>query len=183
MRKSIKVVLILLCVCMIILGLSACGDAAGIGKADLIGTPIAKESSYIGATLINARIALEDETEVDLSGHDHTLSTEDNIVEHEKAGYCDNTVTKISRESQMGGESWEVSFDGSDSVVLTDLLLYLDYSDGICRCQPEYNVDTEFGTGYGINLTEGYVRHDGGQVSLTAEQIETIQGIFDRQAE
>lgn len=147
MKKSIKVVLILLWVCMIIVGLSAC----------------------------------ETEVEGDLSGHDHVLSEEDNIVEHEKAGYCDNTITKISRESQMGRESWKVSFDGSDSVVLTDLLLYLDFSDVICRCQPEYNVDTEFGTGYGINLTEGYVRHDGGQVSLTAEQLESIQGIFDRQ--
>ena len=168
---------------MIILGLSACGDSAGIDKEDRIDTPIAKETSYVSATLPNAPVSLEDETEVegDLSGHDHTLSTEDNIVEHEKAGYCDNTVTKISRETRMSRESWEVSFDGSDSVVLTDLLLYLDYSDGICRCQPEYNVDTEFGTGYGINLTEGYVRHDGGQVSLTAEQLETIQDIFERQ--
>lgn len=183
MKKSIKVVLILLWVCMIILGLSACGDSAGIDKEDLIDTPIAKDSGYVSATLPNAPVSLEDETEVegDLSEHDHTLSTEDNIVEHEKAGYCYNTVTKISRESQMGGEAWKVSFEGSDSVVLTDILLYLDYSDGICRCQPEYNVDTEFGTGYGINLTEGYVRHDGGQVSLTAEQLELIQGIFDRQ--
>ena len=183
MKKSIKVVLILLWVCMIIVGISACGDSAGIDKEDLIDTPIAKEMSYVSATLPNAQVSLEDETGVegDLSGHDNTLSTEDNIVEHEKAGYCDNTVTKISRESQMGRESCEVSFDGSDSVALTDLLLYLDYSDGICRCQPEYNVDTEFGTGYGINLTEGYVRHDVGQVSLTAEQLELIQGIFDRQ--
>lgn len=157
MKKSIKVVLILLWVCMIIVGISACGDSAGIDKEDLIDTPIAKEMSYVSATLPNAQVSLEDETGVegDLSGHDNTLSTEDNIVEHEKAGYCDNTVTKISRESQMGRESCEVSFDGSDSVALTDLLLYLDYSDGICRCQPEYNVDTEFGTGYGINLTEG----------------------------
>ena len=146
MKKSIKVVLILLWVCMIIVGISACGDSAGIDKEDLIDTPIAKEMSYVSATLPNAQVSLEDETGVegDLSGHDNTLSTEDNIVEHEKAGYCDNTVTKISRESQMGRESCEVSFDGSDSVALTDLLLYLDYSDGICRCQPEYNVDKEY---------------------------------------
>lgn len=147
----------------LILGLSACGD------------------SYVP----DAPNSLEDKTEmeVDSSGHDHTPPTEDNIVEHEMAGYCGNTVTKVSRETRMGEEAWEVSFWGSDSVMLTDLLLYLDYSGEICRCTPEYNVDTEFGTGYGINLTEGYVRHDGGQVSLTAEQIETIQGIFDRQAE
>lgn len=99
-----------------------------------------------------------------------------------------NTHVSLENETEveitwLGGEPWEVSFWGDDSVVLTDFLLYLDYSDRICRCQSEYNINTEFGTGYGINLTEGYIRHDGGQTSLTAEQIETIQGILDRQAE
>lgn len=170
MKKSIKVVLILLWICMLIMGISACGDSHGMGKAELIGIPIVKELSYVSTMLSNTHVSLENETE-------------DNTVEHEKAGYCGNTVTTITRKTWLGGEPWEVSFWGDDSVVLTDLLLYLDYSDGICRCQPEYNIDTEFGTGYGINLTEGYVRHDGGQTSLTAEQIETIQGILDRQAE
>ena len=83
----------------------------------------------------------------------------------------------------MGGEPWEASFAGSDSVALTDLLRYLDYSGDICRCLPEYNVDTEFGKGYGINLTEGYARYDGGQTPLTEEQIEQIGEIIARQAE
>ena len=73
------------------------------------------------------------------------------------------------------------SFWGDDSVALTDLLLYLDYSGDVCRCMPEYRVDTEFGTGYGINLTEGYARCGDGQASLTAEQAEQIQAILDRQ--
>lgn len=115
--------------------------------------------------------------------HSHSLSEGNNIVDHETAGYCGNTVTTVSfRGSDLCGEPWEVSFWGSDSVALTDLLLYLDYSEGTCRCMPEYTVDTEFGTGYGINLTEGYARHDGGQVSLTEEQIGQIQEILDRQA-
>lgn len=107
----------------------------------------------------------------------------DNTVEHEAAGYCGNTVTTVSRETRMGGEPWEASFWGDDSVALTDLLRYLDYSGDVCRCLPEYNVDTEFGTGYGVNLTEGYARHDGGQTDLTEEQVGEIREILERQGE
>ena len=105
----------------------------------------------------------------------------DNVTEHEAAGYCGNTVTTISREERVWDEPWEASFWGEDSVALTDLLLYLDYSGDVCRCLPEYSVDTEFGAGYGVSLTEGFARHDGGQVSLTAEQVEEIRAILDRQ--
>lgn len=111
----------------------------------------------------------------------HRPSQGSSVVEHAPAGYCGNTVTTVSREERVWDEPWEASFWGDDSVALTDLLLYLDYSDGVCRCLPEYNVDTEFGTGYGVNLTAGYVRHDGGQADLTEEQISQIREILERQ--
>ena len=107
----------------------------------------------------------------------------DNVTEHEAAGYCGNTVTTISREERVWDEPWEASFWGEDSVALTDLLLYLDYSGDVCRCLPEYSVDTEFGTGYGVNLTEGYARSGGGQTDLTEEQVEQIREILERQGE
>lgn len=109
----------------------------------------------------------------------HQSAQGDNAVEHEAAGYCGNTVTTVSREGRAGGEP--VSFRGDDSVALTDLLRYLDYSGDICRCLPEYSVDTEFGTGYGVNLTEGYARHGGGQTALTEEQTSLIREILVRQ--
>ena len=62
-------------------------------------------------------------------------------------------------------------------------LWYLDYSGDVCRCLPEYSVDTEFGTGYGVNLTEGYARSGGGQTDLTEEQVEQIREILERQGE
>ena len=113
--------------------------------------------------------------------HDHQLTEGDNIVPHEEVGYCGNTVTTVSREERVWDAPWEASFWGEDSVALTDLLLYLDYSGEVCTCLPEYSVDTEFGAGYGVSLTEGFARHDGGQVSLTAEQVEEIRAILDRQ--
>ena len=152
------------------LTLSACGTSAGGGEPS--GTPMEKNPDYVNITSPVSPVPHTGEPE-----HTHALSEEDHTVEHEVVGYCGNTMTTVSCET------WQASFDGSDSVALTDLLLYLDYSGDICRCLPEYNVDTEFGTGYGVNLTEGYVRHDGGQVSLTAEQVEMIQGILDRQSE
>lgn len=89
--------------------------------------------------------------------------------------YCGNTVTTITVDGT------DYSFWGDDSVVLTDLLLHLVYDpDAICRCPPEYKINTEFGSGYGVNLTNSYARSPDGQVSLTEEQVDLIQAIIDR---
>lgn len=114
------------------------------------------------------------------SYHSHQPYDGNNIVEHEEAGYCGNTVTTVSFLPMGEGNEWEKSFWGDDSVALTDLLRYLDYSGEICRCLPEYVVDTEFGQGYGINLSQGYARYGDGQAELTSEQIEDIRDILDR---
>lgn len=50
----------------------------------------------------------------------------------------------------------------------------------VCKCLPEFTVDTEFGDGYGVNLTDSYVRCEAGQAPLTAEQTEEIRGILER---
>ena len=111
----------------------------------------------------------------------HQFAQGDNTAEHEAAGYCGNTVTAIYPESRSTGEDWKASFWGGDSVALTDLLLYLDYQEGICRCLPEYSVETEFSEEpYGVNLSSGYARHGEGQVELTEEQVELIRDILDR---
>ena len=79
--------------------------------------------------------------------------------------YCGNTITKVT----LDGETY--SFWGGDSVTLTDIVINLDYDpDSICRCRPEFTVDTEFGSGYGVNLSNTYVRCDAGQAPLTLEQ-------------
>lgn len=108
----------------------------------------------------------------------HVPPEKSNVLDHEADGYCGNTVTKVKDY-----HGWEQSFWGSDSVAMTDLLRFLDYSGGICRCPVEYIVDTEFGENYGINLSEGFVRHDEGQTDLTQEQIELIREIIHRAEE
>lgn len=91
------------------------------------------------------------------------------------SGYCGNTVTEVT----LDGETY--SFWGDDSVALTDIVINLAYDpEKICRCLPEFTVDTEFGDGYGVNLTESYVRCEAGQASLTEEQTETIREILER---
>lgn len=105
--------------------------------------------------------------------------THDPVMEPQTAadpvsGYCGNTITEVT----LDGETY--SFWGNDSVRLTDIVINLAYDQPICRCLPEFTVDTEFGDGYGVNLTEHYVRHGEGQAPLTEEQAETIQDILDR---
>lgn len=112
--------------------------------------------------------------------HSPAPAEADNILPHDPAGYCGNTVTTVKFDGiGTAEEKWEKSFWGDESVRMTDLLLFLDYSEDICRCLPEYTVDTEFGEGYGINLSESYVRHDGHQVTLTEEQTAELREIIE----
>lgn len=160
---------------LLALALAACGPQRGDSPAE----------RGAGAEGPSAVPALEETAAVDHPEEAcvHRPVQGNNVTEHEAAGYCGNTVTTVSRESRVWDQPWKASFWGDDSVALTDLLLYLDYSGDVCRCLPEYNVDTEFGTGYGVNLTAGYVRHDGGQTDLTEEQTELIREILERQGE
>lgn len=105
----------------------------------------------------------------------HAPAAEPQTVADPVSGYCGNTVTEVT----LDGETW--SFWGGDSVTLTDIVINLDYDpEKICRCLPEFTVDTEFGDGYGVSLRESYVRCAEGQAPLTAEQTEAIRGIVER---
>ncbi len=128
-----------------------------------------------------ASVPAADTSQPQEPGHSHQLTQEDNVLPHEEVGYCGNTITKVRQNERLEEDPWEVSFWGSDSVALTDLLIHLDYSGEICRCLPEYYVDTEFSQEeYGLNLTSGYVRYGEGQAELTQEQVELLQGILER---
>jgi len=106
--------------------------------------------------------------------HIHQIPAQAQTVEDPVTGYCGNTQTTL----YIGDQTYTFQFE--NSVVLTDILVNLDYnSDKVCRCRPEYTVDTEFGTGYGINLTQGYVRCEKGQADLTLEQLAAITEIIE----
>ena len=111
----------------------------------------------------------------DFGRHVHAPAAEPETVDDPVSGYCGNTVTTVT----VDGETY--SFWGSDSVDLTAILENLAYDPGrVCRCMAEFTVDTEFGTGYGVSLTENFARCEAGQADLTAEQAETIRGVLAR---
>ena len=106
--------------------------------------------------------------------HSHQAAATAQTVDDPFVGYCGNTQTTL----HIGDK--EYTFMYGNSVTLTDILLNLKYDPmRICRCRPEYTVDTEFGKGYGINLTAGHARCDKGQADLTQEQIDTIAEIIE----
>lgn len=108
-------------------------------------------------------------------GEHHEPAAEPQTVAGPVSGYCGNTVTEVT----LDGETY--SFWGDDSVTLTDIVINLAYDPHrVCRCLPEFTVDTEFGDGFGVNLTGSYVRCETGQASLTEEQTEAIRGILER---
>ena len=66
-------------------------------------------------------------------------------------------------------------------MTLPDILINLAYDPKqVCRCLPEFTVNTELGSGYGVNLSESYARCEGGQAALTVEQVTAIREILDR---
>ncbi len=110
------------------------------------------------------------------SDHTHQEADEPQTVSDPYSGYCGNTMTTVYRaaDGQSSG-----AFMAGNSVYLTDLLLNLDYDpQKVCKCLPEYTVDTEFHKGYGLNLSEGYARCDKGQAELTGEQINKLRDIL-----
>lgn len=102
--------------------------------------------------------------------HTHEITNAPQIVEDPVEVFCGNTQTTL----YFGEKSYTFMYD--HSVTLTDILINLDYNPAkICKCLAEYKVDTEFGTDYGVNLTEGYARCEKGQADLTREQIDLIK--------
>lgn len=107
--------------------------------------------------------------------HIHHKAIQPQTVENPITGYCGNTQTTV----HLNGADF--TFMGGDSVALTDILVNLDYDPNkLCRCLPEFTVDTEFGAGYGIHLTAGYARCEKGQAALTVQQVQQIREILQR---
>lgn len=105
--------------------------------------------------------------------HIHRPAPEPQTAQETISGYCGNIQTTL----YIGDK--EYTFMYGHSVTLTDILANLDYDPmKVCRCRPEYWVDTEFASGYGINLRSGYARCEMGQADLTQEQIDTIGQII-----
>ncbi len=99
--------------------------------------------------------------------------SKESIIEPMIEPMCGNTQTTVYIDED------KYTFMGGNSVTLTTLLNSLKFKPECCNCAPEYNVDTEFGLNYGINLLEGYVRYKGEQVDLTREQYETLKEIIE----
>ena len=108
--------------------------------------------------------------------HSHTVTENPQTVDDPVTGYCGNTMTTIILDGD------EYTFMGSDSVNLTDILINLKYDPmRVCRCAPEFTVNTEFGDPYGVNLKQGYARCEKGQADLTPDQVALIQQILNNQ--
>ena len=72
-----------------------------------------------------------------------------------------------------------VTEESENYEALKEILLNLDYSPHrVCRCLPQYRLETDFGE-FGIHLSEGYARCEDGQAKLTAEQVKTLRQIID----
>ena len=64
---------------------------------------------------------------------------------------------------------------------MTELLKSVSYNPNfVCKCLPEYTVELEDGSAYGVHLSEGYARCDAGQANLTEQQVEKLRQIIEK---
>lgn len=130
----------------------------------------AEEAQITGDTQASAASTAEEALCID---HAHTPA--ESLEKENVSGWCGN----LSATVYLDGEIYPLS--GSHAVTLTDILYRLDYSpDMLCRCMAEFTVDTEMGQGYEVNLTEYFVRFEGGQASLTIEQADVLQSVLEK---
>lgn len=105
--------------------------------------------------------------------HSHLPAEEPQTIADPITGWCGNTSAVL----YIGSEAHAIN--GSDAIAVTNILINLDYDpEKLCRCMAEYTADTETDTGYEINLTEYFVRFQGGQAALTQEQVDALREII-----
>ena len=105
--------------------------------------------------------------------HSHSFGEESDRTVNSHA-YCGNMEAVVTIDATA------YRLTGSDAVILTDILAWLDYNpDTACRCMAEFTVDTETLTGIQVNLTEAFARCERGQASLTEAQVQTIRRIVE----
>ena len=115
--------------------------------------------------------SMEEELYVD---HSHSFGEESDRTVNSHA-YCGNMEAVVTIDATA------YSLTGSDAVMLTDILAWLDYDPNTaCRCMAEFTVDLETLKNIQVNLTEAFARCERGQASLTEEQVQTIRTIVEK---
>ena len=115
--------------------------------------------------------SIEEELVID---HSHSFGEESDRTVNSHA-YCGNM------EAMVTIDKTSYSLTGSDAVILTDILAWLDYDPNtVCRCMAEFTVDLETLKNIQVNLTEAFARCERGQAALTEEQVQTIRTILEK---
>lgn len=116
----------------------------------------------------------------DEPNHAHDPYEGNNIIEHEKIGYCGNTITYVEYNNN-GETEWTSRFEGNHSVALTDLLTFLDFKEDACDCKllSWYTVRLEDGNEYTVSINLSFVRFGDKQAQLTKEQLDTVIAAID----
>lgn len=90
---------------------------------------------------------------------------------------CGSEVMTLKYRGAGADVLWQYSFMGVESAAVTYLLRNLEYTEDICKCLPEYMVESEFGN-FGVSLKEGYARQGQKQAKLSQEQLDELTRIF-----
>jgi len=90
---------------------------------------------------------------------------------------CGSEVMTLKYRGASAEYLWQHSFMGVESAAATYILRNLEYTEDICKCLPEYEVESEFGD-FGVSLKESYARQGQKQAKLTEAQISELTRIF-----
>ena len=167
-RNRVLAACIPLCLCISIGAAGVFSGAFGAKSENMAAAPESGHWNNGGNSLYLAESVGDD-----VCTSDSTLNRNPaSIQKPEDSQYGERPIYGITTELKVTAES-------ENYETLKEILLELDYSPHkVCRCQPQYTLNTDFGS-YGIYLSEGYARCEEGQADLTAEQIQTLRQIID----
>lgn len=169
MRNRVLATCVPVCLCVVIGAAGAFSGAFGAKSENMAQAPESAGWNGNGFGLMDAETSLGE----DICVSENTSNfTAQESVKPEEPDYSNYPVSGLTSKLTVTAES-------ENYETLKEILLNLDYSPHrVCRCLPQYKLETDFGE-FGIHLSEGYARCEDGQAKLTADQIQTLRQIID----
>ena len=168
MRNRVLAACVPVCLCVVIGAAGVFSGAFGAKGENMAQAPESAGWNSNGFGLMDAETSLGEDSCVSENTSNWVSEDAEGL---EKPQFGEQPILGLTSKLTVTAES-------ENYETLKEILLNLDYSPHrVCRCLPQYRLETDFGE-FGIHLSEGYARCEDGQAKLTAEQVKTLRQII-----
>lgn len=169
MRNRILAACVPVCLCVVIGAVGAFSGVLDVKSDSMAAAPESAGWNNNGFGMMAEDMAAEENCVIS----DNSLNQAPGVTQDsENPQYSESTFPVITSKLTITPQNC------ADYEILKEMLLNLDYAPHrVCRCLPQYKLETDFGE-FGIHLSQGYARCEEGQAKLTAEQLQTLRQIL-----